>query len=68
MGLVLSKEVYTVDTLDLYRVSAKVDGKVTKFSLQCLQTKADSEIETLVNTQLLIKGYIAEELTPVTWE
>ena len=68
MSLILSKEAYTVDSSNLYRVSSKVNGKTTFQTYQCLQTKTDAEIETAVTNQLLTKGYISAELTPVTWE
>ena len=68
MSLILNKEAYTVDGTDLYRVSSIVDGKDTRQTLQCLQTKTNGDIETLVTTRLLEKGYTSEELTPITWE
>lgn len=68
MSLVLHKDAYTVDGLDLYRVSAKVDGKETSFSLQCKQIKTDGEIETKITEKLTLRGYTAGELSPITWE
>ena len=68
MGLVLHKEEYTVDTANLYSVSATVGGETVQFGIQCLQTKTNTEIETLIVARLLDKGYLAEELTPIMWE
>ena len=68
MGLILHREAYAIESTDLCRVLSKVNGKETKFSLQCFQSKEDSEIETLIVNQLIAKGYTVEELTPINWE
>lgn len=67
MGLILHKEGYTLDSVDLYRVSSEVGGKTLKFTLQCLQTKTDGEIETIIENKLIERGYSAGDLTPITW-
>lgn len=68
MSLVLIKDAYTIDSENLYNVSAKVDGVLVKYGVQCAQTKTDTEIESLMTTLLLAKGHNLEELTPITWE
>jgi len=68
MSLVLHKTGYIVDSINLYRVTSEVDGKQTKFVFQCLQTKTDGEIETIVYDKLIEKGYESEDLTPITWD